>query len=579
MSATNPLSLMKKIVYRLFAVAALAAVTLFAACDSTHVDETIVSVPVIESFTPQAAPVGSQIVITGQFLNAVSKAEIGGVEVTIKERVSDTQLSIIATADARDGVIKLYNMEGVGASAEPFTYTYAAPEITATILQSSVDMGDQMLIAGKYMSAVDGVLFTAEGYETAHEATIITRSASELVVKCPYVEAETARITLRYFDGSAMTETAKESAPTITVVRYKPQFDEQTFVRTDVGRSVTLTGSYLDKVDKILVNGFEAQCFKSHSELKFTVPAGDFVDGETVTELKAVYFDGYEELVLSDAFLVYVPFVKYWENMRTWGHSKLVEQMSSFFSPETGIVYANADWRTVVDPIAYQYQASTCSAVQVSNVSVEEYNSVAPYFYFYCNNSCDLSVNSPASSNGLFKNFWIANVSGNENRLPGANSSCYGTPVLAFRALKESNPAEKELADKVRKCELTDINPTLFPADVTAQTIGGIGVSSSSAQLKDKEWAADMFGDKKSDVMGVKPDAVVLVMYYAHPGPEKGADGKFNFASNLKRIGFLHITNVNFVIDQSNSSKPASMSDYTFNCYWQKYDYDYSKIQ
>lgn len=570
---------MKKMIYRLFAVAALAAVTLFAACESTHVDETTVSVPVIESFTPEAAPVGSEIVITGTYLNAVSKAEIGGVEVTIKERVSDTQLSIIATADARDGVIKLYNSEGAGVSTESFTYTYAAPEITKTILQSSVDMGDQMLIAGKYMSAVDGVLFTAEGYTESHEATIITRSASELVVKCPYVESETAHITLRYFDGTAMTETAKESAPAITVVRYKPVFDAQIYVRTDVGRSVTLTGSYLDKVDKILVNGFEAQCFKSHSELKFTVPAGDFADGETVTELKAVYFDGNEEIVLAEEFVVYVPFLKYWENMRTWGHSKLVEQLASFFSPETGVVYANADWRTVLDPIAYQYQAATCSAVQQSAVSTEEYNSVVPYFYFYCNNSCELSVNSPASSNGLFKNFWIGNVSGNENRLPGGNSSCYGTPVLAFRALKDSNAAEKALADKVRNCELEDINPTLFPADVAAQTIGGIGVSSSSAQLKDKEWAVDMFGDKKSNVMGVKPNAVVMIMYYAHPGPEKGADGKFNFASNLKRIGFLHITNVNFVIDETNSSKPASMSDYTFNCYWQKYDYDYSLIQ
>lgn len=569
---------MKKMCYKIFAVSVFVAGMLVASCESTHVDETIVSAPVIENFEPMSAPVGSEIVVTGTYLNAVTKAEIGGVEVTIKERVSDKRLSIVATADARDGVITLYNTEGKGSSADSFTYSYAMPEITTTILQSSVDMGDQMLIAGKYMSAVDGVLFTAEGYTESHEATIISRSASELVVKCPYVEAETAHITLRYFDGTAMTETAKDSAPTITVVRYKPVFDAQTFVRTDVGRSVTLTGSYLDKVDKILVNGFEAQCFKSHSELKFTVPAGDFADGETITELKAVYFDGYEEIVLAEEFLVYVPFVKYWENMRTWGHSKLVEQVASFFSPETGIVYANADWRTIVDPIAYQYQAATCSAVQQSAVSAEEYNSVNPYFYFYCNNDCDLSVNSPASSKSLFKNFWIGNVSGNENRLPGGQTDCYGTPVLAFRALSDANPAEKELADKVRNCQLVDINPTLFPADTEAQTIGGIGVGSSSAQLKDSAWAPEMFGGKKSNVMGVKPNAVVLVMYYAHPGPAKVGD-KFNFASNLKRIGFLHITNVNFVIDETNSKRPASMSDYTFNCYWQKYDYDYSKIQ
>ncbi len=200
-------------------------------------------------------------------------------------------------------------------------------------------------------------------------------------------------------------------------------------------------------------------------------------------------------------------------------------------------------------------------------------------FYFYCNNSCVVSINSPASSAGLLKNFWVANASGDANRLPGANGNCWGTAVMGFRALKENNAAEKELIDKVRAGQIENIDESLFPIDAEAKTVAGIGVGSASAQLKDSEWADGLFGDKKSDVLNVKPDAVVLVLYYDHNGPAKDAENKLNYASNVKRIGLLHITEVNFRIDQANSSKPATLSDYTFNIYWQKYDYDYSKVK
>lgn len=570
---------MKKLINIISSLAILAAAAFAAGCDQTSVDEVVVSAPVIHSFSPASAPVGERIVITGEYLNAVTKATIGGVEVPIAERVSNTRLSIVASADARSGRIALSNTEGTGESAEEFTYSYAAPEITAAILQPSVDMGDQMLIAGKYMGAVEAVIFTAEGYTEGNEAAIISRTSEELVVKCPYVEADAARITLRYFNGTSHVETSLADAPVIEVKRYQPVFDAVTFERTAVGRSVVVTGSYLDKVDKILVGEFEAQIFKEHSKLTFTVPAGDFPDGDTETKLVASYFDGHETYTLSDKFVVFVPFVKYWENMRVWGHGKTAEQLACFFSPETGRVYSNAAWRTDLDPVAFQYQASTCSSAQTPAVSEEEYNSVMPYFYFYCNNSCVISVNSPASSNGLLKNFWIANAAGNENRLPGQNGNCWGTAVMGFRALNATNAIEKELIDKVRNGQIENIDEALFPIDEVNKTVGGIGVGSASAQLKDSDWAPDMFGDKKSDVLDVKPDAVILALYYDYRGPGLDSDNKLNYASHVKRIGLLHITNVNFRIDQTNSAKPATLSDYTFNIYWQKYDYDYSKVK
>lgn len=48
---------------------------------------------------------------------------------------------------------------------------------------------------------------------------------------------------------------------------------------------------------------------------------------------------------LTDAFVVKVPFVYFWENKKVYTQGR-DEELSSFFSPETGLVYANADWRT-----------------------------------------------------------------------------------------------------------------------------------------------------------------------------------------------------------------------------------------
>ena len=67
-------------------------------------------------------------------------------------------------------------------------------------------------------------------------------------------------------------------------------------------------------------------------------------------------------------------------------------------------------------------------------------------------------------------------------------------------------------------------------------------------------------------------DIVIMVMYYNHAGSPSGS----NFAENIKRIGFIHITKINFRL-YNNTVAPSS-SDITFNCYWQKYDYDYTKL-
>lgn len=552
----------------------VATVVCFACNEQIYVEEPTVSAPVVESFSPTSGPVGTVVTVNGKYLNNVNKAYVNGVEVPLYERISDTQLSFTVSAEASTGKIKLENQYGSFTTEDIFTYTYAAPELIASALAESAEMGGVLLISGRNLNSVLDVLFTADGYE-GHKATIRNRNNTELIVQVPYVEAAIAKITFTYNDGNNVVETSKESAPSVGIVRLVPAVTTKTFARTAVGSAVVLEGVNMHKVEKITVGGHEAVIGnRTETSLQFAVPAGNFVDGDNTTNIVIHYFDGNETQTLTESFVAYVPMVKYWEGMKVYGQGRDVEEMASFFSPETGRVYHNSAWRTEVDPISYKYLANTCSAANVPNITEEEYNSVNPYLFFSGVSAGHLQINGPANSTGQLKNFYFQNNSSNEYRCPGINGNVYGTPVIRYRYLNPANLAEKALIDKVVGKQIEVINEQDFPIDVAATTIAGVAVTSASGGLQSKDWCPQYTipSSYTSNVVTVADDIVIMAIYYNH----KGSASKTNFAENVKRIGFIHITKVNFRL-YNNTLAPSS-SDITFNCYWQKYDYDYSKL-
>jgi len=569
---------MQKTMKRYFNLMIIAAgALLLAACDQTNVDEIALIAPVVESFSPESAPVGATIRVNGEYLNNVTEAYIGSVKVDIVEKVSDKRLSIKVLNGVTSGKIVLVNTVGRGESSNVFSCSFAKPTITASLLQAEAEMGSEVLIAGSGLAAVTSVLFTAAGHETGHEAEIVVASEEELVVKVPYVEDATAKITLGYFDGSSNVYTSIDEAPSIKVIRYVPRFDSYTFEKTAVGKSITLTGEYLNNVDKVMVGEFEAAVFKESNKLSFTVPAGNFEDGETEVVLTAWYFDNNESIVLKDKFVVFVPFVKYWENVRTWAQGRTeTNEYTSFFSPETGSVYENAKWKTVLDPVALAHNGDQWVAANTPKpgvVSDEEYNSVLPYFFFSAVSGNVLQINSPANSNSQLKNFYISftGTPANDYRVPGGNNSIPGTPILAFRYLNPASTvaAETALIDKVLKGQIDNINESTFPIDVEAGTVAGISVSSFGGAIKSDKWCDHQTAELKDDA-GYKTDAVFLVAYYSNCGFSKETPAK-----NIRRLGIVHVTGIDWGV--YNNSNFGS-SKVTFNCYWQKYDYDYSKL-
>ena len=206
-------------------------------------------------------------------------------------------------------------------------------------------------------------------------------------------------------------------------------------------------------------------------------------------------------------------------------------------------------------------------------VSDEDYYSVLPYFFFSSVSGNVLQLNGPANSNGQLKNFYIGftNAEGtatNDNRVPGANSSIPGTPIVTFRYLNPGNATEKELIDKVLADQIEKIDEVTFPIDVTNSTIAGISVTGMSGGIKSSSFC-DHQTANLVDEAGYKLDAVFIVAYYNNYGynPEQRA-------ANIRRLGLLHVKQIDWGV----ISTKFGASVVTFDCYWQKYDYDYSKL-
>lgn len=568
---------MKKIYAIISVLLPLAAMV---SCETLSMDDQVTEAPVITSFAPLSAPVGAEVTVNGEYLNNVTEAYIGDIKVVIATKVSDKLMSVKVAAGVTSGKLRLVSINGEGVSEQTFSCSFAVPELIPSLVQASAELGEKILLTGRNLNSAKSVAFRAEGSDVLHSAEIITRSDDEMTVSVPYVENENAHILLSYFDGENDVYTEASSAPSIKVIRRVPTVTSSAFARTAVGKSVTLSGSNLNNVENVFVGETEAPIVsKSDASLTFTVPAGNFKDGETVVVLKIGYFAGNESKVIADEFAVYVPFVKYWENVSLECQSQngTTGTFTSFFSPESGKSYPNYLWATELDPLAMSLQGSqfaSANTFKEGTVSEEQYNSVLPYFFFSVVSTNQLQLNSPANSNSQLKNFMNDGTINSKNRVPGTSSSpASGTPILAFRCLNAGNAAEAAVISKVVSGELENIDEKTFPIDLNSNTIGGIAFSSAvgGAKHTTQNWpgvvAPSTFTDDVLDLS--KSDVVIMVAYYSCNGFNKE-----NTVANILRLGFVHITKVDWIVSNSDFRG----SQVRFNCYWQKYDYDYSKI-
>lgn len=585
------------IVYRLrVACMAFAAAFFATGCDNIYIEEEpgVGDKPSIESFSPTTGVAGTEIVILGSGLNAVNRATIGGREVTISERVSDKRLSIQAGISGASGTIVLYNAAGSCESASVFTYIFPVPSLLSVTDATTGEpvvaaaMDQHLMLEVENSAVVQSVWFTAadetmEGSDLRFEAQIASISHDDGLIEVivPYVNSDDASILLQYYDGTAEAYTNRDAAQ-LTVARNAPKFIGEIVSRAAAGMPVTVEGENLHHVQHIYVGDYEALIdTQSSTSLRFIVPeeivAGqsDDFESEALT-IRAEYFFGNEEQTLSENFTVFVATLNFWPGRNVWAQGRIeYSGFRSFFSPETGIVYHNSRFITEVDPVAYAHKSTMYS----SNVRKDdkltraEYESIAPYFFFTAANAGTLAINSPSNSDSQLKNFYTTTEgTADQARVLLGNITMTGTPIVLFRELSETNAAQKAVIDQVKSGTLSRIDEESFPINIAKKQIAGISLPTSGARTT-ANWAPGYTAGTNVD--GFNADAVLLMTYmdYDYPGSSDE-----NAALYVKRIGFVHIRTVNFRVLPSGANTPPSGSDITFDCYWQKRDYDYSKL-
>lgn len=552
---------MKTKIYSLIAAALMMGA---ASCETISVNEFLDSAPVVENFYPAEGYAGCKITVKGEGLHNVVGAKIGDVDAVIAERLSDSELSILVPAMAKSGKISLVNAKGQGVSAAEFSVTYPAPAPDMAQIPAETELSANMLIYGQRMGVITNVLFQADGY-APHAAEKVSQTDREIVIKVPYVENDNAKIKFEYYDGSALVLAGDAAVAPVRVARFQPAVSAVSATSAAVGDVVSLSGKYMDKVEKVLLNGGECMISSQTADaVSFVVPdLESFEDGDNAVKIEIVYFSGIERSTVSENFKVKVPAVLFWQDRKIWGQGRDVEEFTSFFSPQTGICYANAMWRTL-DAVSYAKQAGTCSAAQVPTVSEDEYNSVLPYFFLAGVSQGQLQINSPAASKSMLRNIYTENNSAADYRVTGNSGDCWGTPVMAFLPLSEANELHAALINKVKNGTLDRLDASTYPVDEAAMTVGGISVSSAANAVKDTQYAPGVFtvGENKS----VDVDLYVMVLYYNYKGQNTA-----NKAENLRRMGVMRIRHIDFKL-YNNTNAPSS-SSMVFDMYWMKRDY------
>lgn len=424
---------------------------------------------------------------------------------------------------------------------------------------AQASIGDEIIVTG---SSLNDVTAATIGGETVEILQKVSDNRLSLRVTA---NAKTGKIELTNATGKGSSEGE------VVIMTVTPTISTASFKRMMVGDVVTLRGNNLEAIEQITVGGTPCDIiWQTTEELRFTVPAiTSLADGVNKLPL-CISYQGGQQLTLTEDFEVYVPAIYTWRDHTIYGQSRQAAALSSFFSPETGKSYLNSQWRTEVDPIAYKYQAATCSDRNKPAVSESEYNSVAPYFYLGGMSGGTLQVCAPSSSPTMLKNFYTENNSADKYRITGANADCYGTPAIVFLWLNPEDADHKKLIDEVHAGTLVSIDEETFPIDVEKKTCRGFSISNMQRTVSNTVWANGVFETGQPKVADV--DAMLLVVYYNVNGEETS-----NRSKNIKRLGILHIKHVDFRMNGTTVNPSAS--GITFDMYWQKHDYDYVKVK
>jgi hypothetical protein len=233
----------------------------------------------IESFAPGTIKPGSELTITGDYLNLVNQVIFTdriAVEKAAFISQSRTELKLLVPATAQTGKI------AVSDGAEDPIIVYSSSGLTVklpvftSVLPNPVKAGTELTITGTDLDLVKTIILGG----SKNVATFVSQSATEIVLTVPD-DTKDGKITLVPASSLNVVSAADliMVVPTVSV----------TPTTLKNGADITVTGTNLDLVDKVVFGGGKQGTIKaggSETEILVTVP-NDAITGDVTFVTKA----------------------------------------------------------------------------------------------------------------------------------------------------------------------------------------------------------------------------------------------------------------------------------------------------
>lgn len=265
-------------------------------------EEPVPAAPTITNFVPPHGVPGVTITITGTGLKEANEVTIGGKQVELTGEATDTEIKVVTTEEVTGGKIKVTTPYGTAETVSEFVVdaVFQTPSLTV-VPQDNVSYWDIITLEGENLDIVEKVFFgTVEARIIREdEATRAVESASgtELKVEVPYYDTTDAvNIFLEYTNED--NESVKmDTQKSFTVTPRAPKLDAVSSIDADFFDQISLTGTDLHLVEKVLFGTAEAVIDKENSNstvLKVTVP---YYEEEEPVTITLVYRYGPEDNV------------------------------------------------------------------------------------------------------------------------------------------------------------------------------------------------------------------------------------------------------------------------------------------
>lgn len=504
---------MKNKFYNLFLFFVLTALT---ACNEKESTDVIrQGDPQIIEFTPTSGKFGQEVTVKGEFLRDIQSASIGGVEATIRYKLSQQEIVIVVPANAQNGKIILSTNDKSAESESSFSIVYPVPSLK--YVPTGARVGDEIEIQGENLDIVSKVCFGDK------EASISYQSEREIVAGIPFVEADEVPISLYYFDAQGEQSTQPE-IPDFEVIKNVPTI-ERMADRVTEGSLITLSGTFLNLIESIsfgeqvkVTNFVE----KTADNIVFRVP--ELPESATVS-IRAEYYEGTGSLTLQESCYVFIPRVFSYPNLKMGAHRN--EDFGNMINATTGQVY------------------TTCILKDVDSRAFIDFTAVH-------NSNNDFALNGPQNVKANLRNYWC-----NGTPLPPLKSSSteaevnqnfgeFTSTVTKFLVLQESK-GYGELIRNIKEGKVEEISATnevtkaLFDINMDAE-------GSNSARSRQKAEAEDR---ETSNVY--KPGSVLVF-------------------KNMKKdkFGIMVIRSVDVDFSAVKATNDANAT-ITFDLYYQRY--------